>query len=120
MSLQEVENAIRVMNQAAFQELGDLFMISRNQDYSAFVCIGSQYTHKQTKSRNISAFNFSNKIFCDIYSLHISFIGSNSQRSLFDESLYASNDSLSIKVTIKPLVKTSLKVEEEQHQFTGF
>lgn len=24
MSLQEVENAIRVMNQAAFQELGDL------------------------------------------------------------------------------------------------
>lgn len=33
MSLQEVENAIRVMNQAAFQELGDLFMTSKNQDY---------------------------------------------------------------------------------------
>ena len=37
MSLQEVENAIRVMNQAAFQELGDLFMISRDSDYNAFV-----------------------------------------------------------------------------------
>lgn len=48
MSLQEVENAIRVMNQAAFQELGDLFMISRNQDYSAFVCIGSQYGKQKT------------------------------------------------------------------------
>ena len=41
MSLQEVENAIRVMNQAAFQELGDLFMISRDSDYNAFVCTGS-------------------------------------------------------------------------------
>ena len=48
MSLQEVENAIRVMNQAAFQELGDLFMISRNRDYSAFVCIGSQYGKQKT------------------------------------------------------------------------
>ena len=74
MSLQEVENAISAMNQAAFQKLGDLFMISQNRDYRAFVCTGSQYTHKQTKSRNISAFNFSNKIFCDIYSLPISFM----------------------------------------------
>ena len=63
MSLQEVENAIRVMNQAAFQELGDLFMISRNRDYSAFVCTGSQYTHKPTKSRNISAFSSQTKCY---------------------------------------------------------
>jgi len=48
MSLQEVENAIKVMNQAAFQELGDLFMISKNQNYSAFVCIGSQYGKQKT------------------------------------------------------------------------
>ena len=48
MSLQEVENAIRVMNQAAFQELGDLFMISKNRDYSAFVCTGSQYGKQKT------------------------------------------------------------------------
>lgn len=48
MSLQEVENAIRVMNQAAFQELGDLFMTSKNQDYSAFVCTGSQYGKQKT------------------------------------------------------------------------
>ena len=45
-------------------------------------------------------------------------MGSNSQRSLFDEGLYASNDSLSIKVTIKPLIETCFEVEEEQHQFT--
>ena len=48
MNLQEVENAIRAMNQAAFQELGDLFMISKNRDYSAFVCIGSQYGKQKT------------------------------------------------------------------------
>jgi len=48
MSLQEVENAISVMNQAAFQELGDLFMISKNRDYSAFVCTGSQYGKQKT------------------------------------------------------------------------
>ncbi len=48
MSLQEVENAISAMNQAAFQELGDLFMISRNRDYSAFVCTGSQYGKQKT------------------------------------------------------------------------
>ena len=48
MSLKEVENAISAMNQAAFQELGDLFMISRNRDYSAFVCIGSQYGKQKT------------------------------------------------------------------------
>lgn len=46
-------------------------------------------------------------------------MGSNSQRSLFDEGLNASNDGLSIKVTIEPLVETSFEVEEEQHQFTG-
>ena len=66
MSLQEVENAISAINQAAFQKLGDLFMISQNRDYSAFVCTGSQYTYKPTKSRNISAFNFSNKMLCNI------------------------------------------------------
>lgn len=48
MSLQEVENAIRVMNQAAFQELCDLFMISKNRDYRAFVCTGSQYGKQKT------------------------------------------------------------------------
>lgn len=48
MSLQEVENAIRVMNQAAFQELGDLFMISKNRDYCAFVWTGSQYGKQKT------------------------------------------------------------------------
>ena len=47
-------------------------------------------------------------------------MSSNSQCSLFDESLYASNESLSIKVAIKPLVEASFEVEEEQHQFTGF
>ena len=48
MSLQEVENAIWVMNQAAFQELGDLFLISKIRDYSAFVCTGSQYGKQKT------------------------------------------------------------------------
>ena len=48
MNLQEVENAIRVMNQAAFQELGDLFMISRDSDYNAFVCTGSQFGKQKT------------------------------------------------------------------------
>ena len=48
MNLQEVENAIKAMNQAAFQELGDLFMISKNRDYSAFVCTGSQYGKQKT------------------------------------------------------------------------
>ena len=33
MNLQEVENAIIAMNQAAFQELGDLFLISKDSDY---------------------------------------------------------------------------------------
>lgn len=47
-------------------------------------------------------------------------MSSNSQRSLFDEGLYASNNSLGIEVTIKPLVEASFEVEEEQHQFTGF
>jgi hypothetical protein len=47
-------------------------------------------------------------------------MSSNSQRSLFDEGLYASNNSLGIEVTIKPLVGTNFEVEEEQHQFTGF
>ena len=48
MNLQEVENAIRAMNQAAFQELGDLFMISRDRDYNAFICTGSQYGKQKT------------------------------------------------------------------------
>ena len=46
--------------------------------------------------------------------LQISFMSNDSQSSFFNERLYASNDSLSIKVTIKPLVETSIKVEEEQ------
>ena len=48
MNLQEVENAIRRMNQAAFQELGDFFMISRDRSYKAFVCTGSQYGKQKT------------------------------------------------------------------------
>ena len=48
MNLQEVENAIMAMNQAAFQELGDLFMISKNTDYSTFVCTGSQFGKQKT------------------------------------------------------------------------
>ena len=48
MNLQEVENAIRVMNQAAFQELGDLFMISRDKNYNAFICTGSLYGKQKT------------------------------------------------------------------------
>ena len=39
MSLQEVENAIKVMNQAAFQELGDLLIIKENgQDWRVELC----------------------------------------------------------------------------------
>ena len=56
MSLQEIENAIRVMNQAAFQELGDLFLISKNQDYRAFVCTGSQYGKQKTTKGTPDAF----------------------------------------------------------------
>ena len=48
MNLQEIENAINAMNQAAFQELGDLFMISRDKDYNAFICTGSQYGKQKT------------------------------------------------------------------------
>lgn len=48
MNLQEVENAINTMNQAAFQELGDLFLISRDKDYNAFICTGSQYGKQKT------------------------------------------------------------------------
>ena len=50
--------------------------------------------------------------------LQISFMSNDSQSSFFNERLYASNDSLSIKVTIKPLVEASFEVKEEQHQFT--
>ena len=46
-------------------------------------------------------------------------MGSNSQRSLFDEGLYASNDSLRIEVAIEPFIEASLEIEEEQHHFTG-
>ena len=48
MNLQEVENTIKSMNQAAFQELGDLFLISKDRDYNAFVCTGSQYGKQKT------------------------------------------------------------------------
>jgi len=46
-------------------------------------------------------------------------MSSDSQSSFFNERLDAPNDGLSIEVTIEPLVETSLKVEEEQHHFTG-
>ena len=42
-----------------------------------------------------------------------------SQRSFFYEGLDASNDGLSIEVTIEPFIEASLEIEEEQHQFTG-
>ena len=48
MNLQEIENAIKAMNQAAFQELCDLFMISKESDYRAFVCVGSQFGKQKT------------------------------------------------------------------------
>lgn len=48
MNLQDIEHAILAMNPAAFQELGDLFMISRNRDYEAFVCTGSQFGKQKT------------------------------------------------------------------------
>ncbi len=46
-------------------------------------------------------------------------MSSNSQCSFFEKCLETPNDGLSIEVTIEPLVETSLKVEEEQHHFTG-
>lgn len=48
MNLQEVENAILAMNQAAFQELGDLFLISKDSDYNTFICTGSQFGKQKT------------------------------------------------------------------------
>jgi hypothetical protein len=45
-------------------------------------------------------------------------MSSNSQCSFINEGLYASNDGLVIEVTIKPFVKASFEVEEEQHHFT--
>ena len=46
-------------------------------------------------------------------------MSSNSQCSFFEKCLETPNDSLSIKVTIKPLIEASLEIEEEQHHFTG-
>lgn len=48
MNLQDIEHALSVMNPAAFQELGDLFMISKDRDYAAFVCTGSQFGKQKT------------------------------------------------------------------------
>jgi hypothetical protein len=42
----------------------------------------------------------------------------NNQCSFFNKGLDAPNDSLSIEVTIEPLIEASLEIEEEQHQFT--
>gem|GEM_PF-6042189 len=36
------------MNQAAFQELGDLFLISKDSDYNTFICTGSQFGKQKT------------------------------------------------------------------------
>ena len=58
MNLQEVENAIIAMNQAAFQELGDLFLISKDSDYNAFVCTGSQYGKQKTTKGTPDTFIF--------------------------------------------------------------
>ena len=48
MTLQQIENAIRALNPAAFQELGDLFLISKDKSYKAFICTGSQYGKQKT------------------------------------------------------------------------
>lgn len=42
-----------------------------------------------------------------------------SQCPFINEGLYASDDSLGIKVAIEPFIEASLEVEEEKHQFTS-
>lgn len=51
--------------------------------------------------------------------LQISFMSNDSQSSFFNEGLDAPNDGLSIEVAIKPLIETSLEVEEKEHQFAS-
>ena len=46
-------------------------------------------------------------------------MGKDRQSSFFNEGLDASNDGLSIEVTIEPFVEACLEIEEEQHHFTG-
>ena len=46
-------------------------------------------------------------------------MGSNSQRPFFKEALEAPYDGLSIEMAIEPLIKTSLEVEEKEHQFAS-
>ena len=47
-------------------------------------------------------------------------MGSDSQRPFFKEVLKTPNNGLSIEVAIEPLVKSSLEVEEKEHQFASF
>ena len=42
-------------------------------------------------------------------------MGSNSQRSLFDEGLYASNNSLGIEVTIEPQLRLASAINGISH-----
>ena len=46
-------------------------------------------------------------------------MSSDRQSSFFNEGLDTPNDGLGIKIAIEPLIEASLKVEEEQHHFTG-
>lgn len=46
-------------------------------------------------------------------------MSSNSQSPFFYENLDAPNDGLGIEIAIESLVEASLKIEEEQHEFTG-
>lgn len=48
MNLQEIENRLRTLNPAAFQELGDLFLISKDRSYAAFIPTGSQFGKQKT------------------------------------------------------------------------
>ena len=48
MNLQDIENKIRTMNPAAFQELGDAFMMKKYKDSTLFYTKGSQYGKQKT------------------------------------------------------------------------
>ena len=46
-------------------------------------------------------------------------MGSNSQRPFFKKVFETPNDSLSIEIAIEAFVKSSLEVEEKEHQFAS-
>ena len=47
-------------------------------------------------------------------------MSSNSQRPFFEEVPETPNNGLSIEVTIEPFVKSSLEIEEKEHQLASF